>query len=697
MRHVSILFATPLLVVLVQGCSGNKSGSSCSGDTDCKSGSLCGGDNLCHKVCKSAKDCSTCESCQGDLCMPAPNCIAGDGLAGTHCVGSGECGASAPICDGNAGECRGCSNDAECLTLNSAKGVCLANGACVECEASLADCPPDKPICDGNVCRGCGNADECTAADPTLTYCDVTGGGCAPCSPGEFLGCSGDKKRACKANPTHKDFEETVSCNDSIACTTDTCNEVAGGCENTPDDAYCDGIAPVSCTVNHCDPVLNCVFDELDTAAIAACDDTLPCNGLESCSLSGDPLTGCKPGIPPNFSSCSGAAGSDNWCYGGACVGATDTSDQTINGSNLDLEVVDVVYKDWGSAKGFVAAVNSYVIDIDLGSTWVADARVVNTSAPWAALGSGYRGRAHDMDESFVVGEIDGTTPLVLEYGTAGVTPGYWYNFSNGMQLALAAGAGPLHAIATLPVSGTAPTRQHWVAGQSNSGAGYVASCSKNGSNPWSCTRVFSTASRDGRGIAASNDGSNGVAGALLAAASGSTTYLYTQDTSPTANFADTSTSIAQRANGIARRTDDEVILYGDAGMLQQCTRSGTSWTCTPITGFDNQDVINYINHTTTPYGDVLLLGQLDLTNAGWTDILQPVLMALPQGANAASVGSWIVANAPPGTGNKSTGEGQFVTAVGASNDRVILVGYTRVVGTGAGQEDSLWTRIWTP
>jgi hypothetical protein len=106
------------------------------------------------------------------------------------------------------------------------------------------------------------------------------------------------------------------ACADSTGCTVDTCNEVTDSCTHTPSNALCDdgawcngaeicdvttgckaGISPVctdsiACTTDTC----NEATDTCDhTPVNAICDDGLFCNGAETCSAT----LGCQDGTDP--------------------------------------------------------------------------------------------------------------------------------------------------------------------------------------------------------------------------------------------------------------------------------------------------------------------------------------------------------------------------------------------------------------
>src|SRR5207248_995773 len=54
----------------------------------------------------------------------------------------------------------------------SSHRFCVAN-VCVECRASMSDCPESLPVCDASSCRACVKDDECPSE-----VCDVDSGVC---------------------------------------------------------------------------------------------------------------------------------------------------------------------------------------------------------------------------------------------------------------------------------------------------------------------------------------------------------------------------------------------------------------------------------------------------------------------------------------------------------------------------------------
>ncbi|MEE8522991.1 MAG: hypothetical protein V3T72_03585 [Thermoanaerobaculia bacterium] len=117
--------------------------------------------------------------------------------------------------------------------------------------------------------------DEVTVTDVDFQVADgqsdVCGGGCTSnddCTDGLF--CNGAE--TCVAGSCQAGTP--VDCDDSVACTVDSCDEAGDTCDNVPDDG--------------------------------ACDDGLFCNGAETC----DPVLGCQPGSDP--------------CPGGTCDEVND-------------------------------------------------------------------------------------------------------------------------------------------------------------------------------------------------------------------------------------------------------------------------------------------------------------------------------------------------------------------------------------
>jgi len=92
-----------------------------------------------------------------------------------------------------------------------------------------------------------------------------------------------------------------IDCDDGVACTDDTCNEILDQCDNVPNDAYC--IDSLFCNgVEACDAVSDClpgtdpcpgqVCDEVDDLCLGCNDDGVCGDGEDCNSCSGDCIGG---------------------------------------------------------------------------------------------------------------------------------------------------------------------------------------------------------------------------------------------------------------------------------------------------------------------------------------------------------------------------------------------------------------------
>ena len=108
-------------------------------------------------------------------------------------------------------------------------------------------------------------------------------------------------------------------CDDSVPCTTDTCDDDDDTCAHTPnhgacsDGQFCTGVESCHVTLGcqdgpnpNCDDLIACTVDACDeddnvcthTPNHGVCIDGVFCNGVESCSIA----VGCVPGTPPSCS-----------------------------------------------------------------------------------------------------------------------------------------------------------------------------------------------------------------------------------------------------------------------------------------------------------------------------------------------------------------------------------------------------------
>lgn len=194
---------------------------------------MMGGDTGGVTACALDIDCDDGFDCTIDTC--------GVGGVCSHTGLDSRCGAGETCIVG-----LGCSSGTACTTS-------------AECDDAIA-CTVDS--CGvGGVCRHMALDELCT--DPSLPSCDETMG----CVRG--TGCT-----------------SAADCEDSVACTVDSCNASAM-CTHTAMDALCD-------PGETCNPTTGC-FAAMMCTTPADCDDGDFCNGTERC----DTKFGCMPGTPP--------------------------------------------------------------------------------------------------------------------------------------------------------------------------------------------------------------------------------------------------------------------------------------------------------------------------------------------------------------------------------------------------------------
>src|SRR5688572_4094421 len=123
-----------LLIASSPGCFGNSRAEVDDACDSCPEGQACDADGACRALCNSARDCAACDQCSSGFCQPLEDCDGQDsGGAGTPCVASAQCNASAPICDD---VCRTCADDGECATRDAGAPFCKASGCTAEPHAA---------------------------------------------------------------------------------------------------------------------------------------------------------------------------------------------------------------------------------------------------------------------------------------------------------------------------------------------------------------------------------------------------------------------------------------------------------------------------------------------------------------------------------------------------------------------------------
>jgi hypothetical protein len=213
------------------------------------------------------------------------NCLAGevwDELQG-KCVSAG-CSQDIHCDDGNP-----CNGVEECI-----QGRCSRGGVIVESCDDGVDCTRD--FCD-MVLAECAHevrdelCEDWEQCDPEV--------GCVGrmCSSDQFcsdgLYCNGEEK--CSDG---KCLAGRLDCDDAVACTQDSCNEEADGCQHVPDHQAC----PPG---EICNPDRGCV--EKPCGSDGDCDDGSYCNGEEKCSAGkciGGLAVNCSDGVDCTVDGC---------------------------------------------------------------------------------------------------------------------------------------------------------------------------------------------------------------------------------------------------------------------------------------------------------------------------------------------------------------------------------------------------------
>ena len=342
------------------GCTNdscNETSDACDNNPDdgiCDDGAFCNGAETCDAVsdcmvgatpnCDDGVSCTT-DSCNEtiDSCVNATDDAVCDN--GLFCDGAETCDA---VLDCQAGAAPNCDD-----------GVGCTSDACNEVADQCDNTADDATCDDGLFCNGaetCNVSTDCQAgAAPncndgvgcTIDACNETSDSCdntaddSVCDDGAF--CNGAE--TCDA-ALDCQTAAPVDCNDGVACTNDTCNEIADVCENGADDgncddgAFCNGAetcdAVLDCqaaTPVDCDDAVGCtldscneVADQCDNLATdSLCDNGLFCDGAETC----DAVSDCQPGAVPG---CDDGVG----CTVDACDEVGDTCANTTDDSLCD-------------------------------------------------------------------------------------------------------------------------------------------------------------------------------------------------------------------------------------------------------------------------------------------------------------------------------------------------------------------------
>lgn len=264
----------------------------CAIDTDCNDGVPCTIDRCVAGACTATPDDAACSD--GLFCNGAETC---DLLLGCQ-AGTDPCNDGVACTNDSCAEATDtCSNVPS--NANCDDGL-FCNGA-ETCDVLLGCQAGTDPCNDGVACTNdsCAEATDTCSNVPSAANCD------------DALFCNGaetcDALLGCQAG--------NDPCNDGVACTDDSCNEAADTCSNAANDVNCtDGVfcngaetcdALLGCQLGFdpCDDSIACTVDACNETADTCshtpdnlvCDDTVFCNGAETC----DALLGCQASTDP--------------------------------------------------------------------------------------------------------------------------------------------------------------------------------------------------------------------------------------------------------------------------------------------------------------------------------------------------------------------------------------------------------------
>ncbi|MFC1888895.1 FG-GAP-like repeat-containing protein, partial [Thermodesulfobacteriota bacterium] len=369
----------------------------CESDEECDNGNECT-DDTCNPVTEECEHTNNTASCEdGDACTTGDTCADGACVGGPplDCDDENECTDDA--CNPVTEECDHTNNTISCDDGDACTdGDTCADGTCVggpplDCDDgnvctddtcdpatgcmyadNTAPCDDGDACTDGDTCSAgacvggpppdCDDGNECTddACNPDTGECEYTNN-TAPCDDGNACtdgdicaegACAGGPPLDCD-NGLFCDGEETCDealgcqagtapdCEDAVSCTDDACNEETDSCDNTPNDGLCDDSlwcngAETCDEVNDCQagPAPDCVdlvacTDDTCNEATDSCDNTpndgfcdngLFCDGAETCNET----VGCEAGTAPD---CDDGVG----CTVDACNEDTDTCDHVMD------------------------------------------------------------------------------------------------------------------------------------------------------------------------------------------------------------------------------------------------------------------------------------------------------------------------------------------------------------------------------
>lgn len=261
-------------------------------DAGCDDGDVCS-ENYCDPQdgCQATFNTEPCDD--DDLCTDNDACFEGKCLGNAVVCDDGAWCNGEEVCDAETGEC---------LTQNVPElddGVDCTLDECDEDDDEVTHTADDLFCDDANQCTldVCDPVDGCSSTN-TEELCD-DGELCTvddTCAEGECVGVAVECDDGLYCNGVESCDDETGECQDGVPpvsedeydCTVEVCDEEKDKIVHMPEDTLCDDLSV--CTTDICFPAAGgCMYEDVD------CSDGLFCTGEEGC----DPVDGCTEGVPP--------------------------------------------------------------------------------------------------------------------------------------------------------------------------------------------------------------------------------------------------------------------------------------------------------------------------------------------------------------------------------------------------------------
>ncbi len=310
----------------------------------CDDGKVCTWTDLCDASGACAGSAAACNDglpCTVDSCDEAKGCVATqspDGAGcddGNACTGTGTCSGGTCL----PGVAKTCPVDGPCFVAScfAATGACLQTQRKAGLACDDGDACTTKTTCDASAkCSGdtisCDDGDPCTTdACNAKTGCShVAAADGSSCEDGDA--CTGPDTcigGACKAGGDICQCTKDADCDDSNACTTDSCDVAKSTCNHTGLSGGCDD--GDACTVGD-----TCGNDSGKPAClpgnVTSCDDGNACTD-DSC----DKAKGCVFAAKTDGTSCTDgdSCTQGDVCASGSCKPGKDTC---ACGKDLDCD-----------------------------------------------------------------------------------------------------------------------------------------------------------------------------------------------------------------------------------------------------------------------------------------------------------------------------------------------------------------------